>query len=170
LFVGGFDHQPNLDAVKFFCKVVLPLIHHDLPEVEFRIVGSNMPAEIWQLASSRIVPIGYREDLTDELINARVFIAPLRYGAGMKGKVGQSMAYGLPVVGTSIAAEGFGATTNEHLLIADDPSEFADHVVRVYNDRELWTSISERSHKFMRDNYSPESLQPAIANLFAAPR
>jgi len=89
----------------------------------------------------------------------------LRYGAGMKGKIGQSMSHGLPVVTTKIGAEGIGLIDNETALIADDPEVFANSVIRLYTDEELWNKVSVRSIEHIEMNYSKEVVGKKVADL-----
>ncbi|MFN5117358.1 MAG: glycosyltransferase [Cyanobacteriota bacterium] len=166
LFIGGFDHQPNKDAMIFFCSDIFPRIIDQLGPINLTIAGSNMPEEIFALRSDCVQPIGYVEDLDPILSKARIFVAPLRYGAGMKGKVGLSMAHGLPVVGTQIAAEGFGFTNGREMEIADDPRQFADYTVKLYRDRDQWKSLANEGKRFIDANYSPNTIKSRLANLF----
>ena len=124
--------------MSYFVKEILPLIRQDIPGVVFYMVGSHITETVQALASQDVVAVGYVPDLTPYLDGCRVFVAPLRYGAGMKGKIGQSMGFGLPVVTTSIGAEGMGLIDGEHILIADSPAAFARAVVRLYTDDLLW--------------------------------
>jgi glycosyltransferase involved in cell wall biosynthesis len=148
LFVGGFWHAPNEDAMHYFVRDILPLIHGALPGEAMTIIGSHMPASVSSLASPLVHCVGYVEDLAPHLRHAKVFVAPLRYGAGMKGKVGQSLAAGLPVVTTRIGAEGLDLSHRDHAMIADSPDDFARAVVEVCSDPTLWEhlSISGASH------------------------
>jgi len=166
LFIGGFDHQPNKDAMIYFCKEIMPKIAASLEDIFISIVGSNMPDEISALEGKHVRAVGYVEDLEPVLAKARIFVAPLRYGAGMKGKVGLSMAHGLPVVGTSIAAEGFGLVDGKEMLITDNPSQLAEYTIKLYRDQELWTRLSSQGKIFIKDNYSPAVIGSRIANLF----
>ena len=120
MFLGGYRHPPNVDAVEFFVSEVWPLLLDDLPETaRFMIVGANPPDRIRSLASDRIIVTGHVADLGEYFDGARVLVAPLRFGAGVKGKVIQSMAYGLPTVMSSIAAEGIMLTSGEQAFIAE---------------------------------------------------
>jgi len=166
LFIGGFDHQPNKDAMIFFCSEIFPRIIDKLGDINLTIAGSNMPEEIFALRSDCVQPIGYMEDLDPILAKARIFVAPLRYGAGMKGKVGLSMAHGLPVVGTQIAAEGFGFTNGKEMLIIDTPQKFADYTIKLYRDRAQWISLSNEGKLFIDANYSPTTIKSRLSNLF----
>jgi glycosyltransferase involved in cell wall biosynthesis len=150
----------------FFCKEIMPKIAETLGDIIMTIVGSNMPDEIFSLESKHVKPVGYVENLDPVLAEARIFVAPLRYGAGMKGKVGLSMSHGIPVVGTSIAAEGFGLVDGREMLITDNPNQLAEYTINLYRNQELWTKLSTQSKIFIRDNYSPAVIKDRIANLF----
>jgi len=129
LFIGGFRHAPNVDAVLWFVDQVFPLIRSEIPNVVFRIVGSHPPKEITELSKlDGINVVGFVKCTASELDNATVSIAPLRYGAGMKGKVTEALSCGMPVVTTSFGAQGLGATNGIHMFIADDPQQFAHYV------------------------------------------
>lgn len=141
LFVGGFRHPPNVDAVAWFVAEIFPLVRAQLPDVVIRIVGSSMPPEITELGSIDGVEIlGWVSDLAPVLDRSRVSVAPLRYGAGVKGKVVEAMVNGLPVVTTSDGAEGIADAADGALLIADDAESFAAGVVRLYTEADLWES------------------------------
>jgi GT2 family glycosyltransferase len=162
LFIGNFNHKPNGDAVRYFVREVLPIIRESLPVIEFRIVGSNLPPEIAALGSEAVTVLGYVPDVSDLFQGARVMVAPLRYGAGMKGKVGQALAYGLPTVTTSIGAEGMGIMHGREALIADDAESFARAVVELYTDRALWQRVADNGYELIRSNYSPEVVREKI--------
>src|SRR4029077_19987363 len=103
LFIGGFQHRPNIDAVLFFVQEIYPLVRDRLPDTKFYIIGDKAPPEIVALASDRIIVAGLQRNGGAFFGHARLSIAPLRFGAGIKGKINQSMAFGVPVVATSIA-------------------------------------------------------------------
>jgi hypothetical protein len=142
LFVGGFQHPPNVDAVLHFAKNILPLIHRRLPEVRLHVVGSNPPASIRELESDAIVIEGFVPDLRPLFDHVRVAIAPLRFGAGVKGKVATAMAHGVPSVATRIAAEGMHLVPDRDILVADLAEEFADAVCAVYSEPARWNGLS----------------------------
>ncbi len=167
MFLGGFNHPPNVDSVLYLVQDIFPLIAATLPDVCLYIVGSNPPREVLSLASSNIKVTGLVPELTPYFESSRVFIAPLRYGAGVKGKIVQSMAHGLPVVTTSIGAEGMNLVNGQTALIADTPQEFAAQVIRVYNDEELWYGLSINSIKYVQANYSREVAKNTIQRIIA---
>ncbi len=156
MFLGGFDHLPNMDAVKYFVKEILPIIKKEIPSIKFYIVGSNPPREIEKLSSEHVIVTGYVKDLTPYFENCRIFVAPLRYGAGVKGKIGESMAHGLPVVTTSIGSEGMNLTHEENVFVSDRPDEFAKYVLTMYKDEVIWNKISKNSIDQIRKMLSYE--------------
>ena len=142
MFVGGFQHPPNVDAVEFFLDEILPLIHGRLPALEIHIVGSNLPERLRQRGSARIHMHGFVPDLTPLYERVRLTVAPLRYGAGVKGKVNQSMAHGVPVVATSPAVEGMHLIHGSDVLVADSAHDFADAIVQLHENEDLWQRIA----------------------------
>lgn len=154
LFVGGFQHKPNEDAVIHLATTLMPMLRAVLPGVHLRVVGAGALESVHHLAAPDIEVIGWVPDLTALYASSRVFVAPLRYGAGMKGKIGESMAHGLPVVTSPIGAEGFGLTNGEHLLVADNPAGFVEQVRRVYTEDLLWHALSRQGRSFIESNFS----------------
>jgi len=165
LFIGGFYHQPNVDAVHYFVEEIFPRVRSRLPGIEFVILGSNMPPSVLGLAAPGVRPVGYVEDPAPYFHAARVFVAPLRYGAGMKGKVGQAMSAGLPSVATPIAAEGMDLEHERHVLVAGAPGEFADAVIRLCGDDVLWHHLSEQGRQHIEQRFSPAAVRAQLQSL-----
>ena len=154
LFVGGFEHRPNVDAMLSFVRDIWPLIKKNLPELTFYILGSKPPKEILDLAGDDVIVTGYVSDLSTYFHDCRLSVAPLRYGAGLKGKVATSLSYGLPCVASSSAVEGSGLKPGEEIIVANTPDEFAKAVVGLYLNEALWNDLSERGLDFMNLNFS----------------
>jgi glycosyltransferase involved in cell wall biosynthesis len=165
VFVGGFRHPPNCDAVRYFVREVWPILRERGYTDRFVIVGSNMPMEIESLRNDQIIAKGYVEDLSEVFSTARISVAPLRFGAGQKGKVAASLGYGVPCVTTPIGVEGSGLLNRLNVLVGDTPHELASHILRVYNDSELWTAISQNGLQFFLENYSLEAIGAKFENL-----
>ena len=153
VFVGSFAHPPNVDAVIFFVREVMPLIREELNGVEFHIVGSNPTPEILDLAAVDVVIDGYIEDLSAFYKQFKISVAPLRFGAGIKGKVAGALAEGLPVVATSCAIEGMGFAVGENILLGNTPQEIAAAIKTLYLDNFLWSRISESGVKFASETW-----------------
>lgn len=166
LFVGGFAHPPNVDAVVYFCHEVLPLIRKLLPSVPVWIVGDSPPDEVLALKALAGVEVtGYVHDLGPYLRKAWISIAPLRYGAGMKGKIGEAMAAGLPVVTTTIGAEGMQLQNRVTALIADSAEEFANAVSELSEDIALHAAIARNALEHVHRNYAPSLMEDRLARL-----
>jgi len=166
IFVGNFNHPPNTDAVLYFVKEIWPEVRKKLPKVRLLVVGNNPPRPIKALSSSYIEVTGYVPDIKPFLKTSRISVAPLRYGAGMKGKIGEALSFGLPVVTTSMGAEGMGLVHGKHALIADDPREFAEAVCTLYQDRNLWERLSKEGRVYIRSNFSPETIRAILDTVF----
>ncbi len=142
LFVANFCHPPNKDGVLWFVKECLPLIPE---EIKLHICGSQIPPEVERLASEQIIIHGHVPDLTEFFESSLLSVAPLRFGAGVKGKINQSMSYGLPVATTSVGAEGMHLVHRKNAMIADTAEEFAKSILELYHDELLWNQLSQAS-------------------------
>ncbi|MBK8212039.1 MAG: glycosyltransferase [Rhodospirillales bacterium] len=156
LSLGGFGHPPNEDAVRYFVSEIMPIVRRLLPGVPFHVYGSKLPDELRELAAPDVIIEGFAPDLRAVFDRHRVTIAPLRYGAGFKGKVATSLAHGVPVVASPIAAEGTGLQDNQQLLVASEPIAFARALQRLYTDRKVWERLSGGGQAYLRVNYSFE--------------
>ncbi|KRG71471.1 glycosyltransferase [Pseudoxanthomonas dokdonensis] len=169
LFVGGFRHPPNADAVRWFVSEILPRARQLLPALQFHCIGSDPGADILALAGQPGVHIhGYVEDLQPYLDGCRLALAPLRYGAGVKGKINLSMAHGQPVVATTCAVEGMHLVDGHDVLVADDAQAFADAIVRLYGDEDLWQALSRNGIENVRQHFSLDSARAAVRAVFFA--
>jgi GT2 family glycosyltransferase/glycosyltransferase involved in cell wall biosynthesis len=166
LFIGGFQHTPNTDAVLFFLKKIYPIVKARLGEAKFYIIGDKPPPEVVALAGENIVITGLQRDVRPFFESVRLSIAPLRFGAGVKGKINQSMGWGVPVVATSVAVEGMELTFGEDVLVADEPEEFARALVTLYESPELWNRLSQNGIAKTRSLYSTEVARERLERLF----
>jgi GT2 family glycosyltransferase/SAM-dependent methyltransferase/glycosyltransferase involved in cell wall biosynthesis len=164
-FIGGYQHPPNVDGAMYFATQVLPLVRQQLPDVRFHVVGSNPPAELRALQDDTTTITGFVQDLGPLLDRIRLSVAPLRYGAGIKGKIGTSLSHGLPCVATPLAAEGMPLVDGREILVATTPEEFAAAVVRAYTDEALWTRLSENGLAFVRAQYSFDGAEALFTGL-----
>ena len=153
MFIGAYGHLPNVDGVLWFMSEVWPILQSRQFPHHFIIAGSNVPNDIAALASDKIEIRSDVEDLASLFASCRLSIAPLRYGAGIKGKIVTSLSYGVPVVATPIAAEGSGLRHEETILIADTPNAIADQIMRLYNDDPLWQRLSTNGYQAFQDNF-----------------
>jgi O-antigen biosynthesis protein len=167
LFIGSFQHRPNVDAVLFFTKQIFPLVTVRLCDAKFYIIGDDAPPEIVALASDKIVVTGLQRDVRPFFDSVKVSVAPLRFGAGVKGKINQSMAFGVPVVATSLAVDGTELRDREDILVADDPRDFSEALIEVYESEELWNRLSENGIRKTRELYSVEAAREKLKFVFS---
>lgn len=167
LFVGSYSHHPNRDAAHWLVEEILPLVRERVPSVPLYLVGSYPTDDVMALAGDGVTVLGWVKDLEEIYQRSRIFAAPLRYGAGMKGKVGESLAHGLPVVTTTVGAEGIGLRHRHDVLIADDAESFANAMVDAYVNRELWLKLSLNGRETISRNYSPASVRHRLGAILA---
>jgi len=163
LFLGGFQHPPNVDSLKYLINDLFPKIRKKLPDVKLYVIGSNPTQEITEMCSEveGIIFLGYVKVIDSYLKKCRLLLAPLRFGAGVKGKITQSLAYGLVVITTPIGSEGI-SNKNDKLLISNSDNEFVENTISVYNNKELWTTLSLNSIKYSENNFSPEYIYDTL--------
>ena len=162
VFIGNYLHRPNVDAVHYFMREVYPAVRKTLPGVRLFIVGDNAPPEFAEYASDEVTVTGYLGDVGPLFESCRIFIAPLRFGSGIKGKIGQALSYGLPVVTTSVGAEGMSLENRREALIANEANEFAAGVIDIYNDGALWQQLSDNGYRHVARHFAPEVVEEKI--------
>jgi GT2 family glycosyltransferase len=167
LFVGGFEHPPNTDAVRYLVREVMPHVWQRRPNLTVTIVGGSAPPEVLELESSRVDIRGWVANLDPILSSSRTMVVPVRYGAGVKGKITQGMAAGLPIVTTSVGAEGLGGSDGENMLIGDDAESLAERILRIADDDELWHALSSRGRELVASKCSPQVLDERLRELLA---
>lgn len=147
LFIGGYNHLPNIDAVKFLHDSIMPLVWTKNENIKLFILGPDFPEDLKQkYHSDKFQILGYQKSVDYWFENARIFVAPLRYGAGVKGKIGQALEFRLPVITTGIGAEGMSLEDKKTALISDEnPQNFADKILELYTDGNLWQTLHKNS-------------------------
>jgi len=167
MFVGGFNHKPNVDGVKWFIEYVWPLISKQIPDVKFYIVGSNAPPEIRALSSDEIVIKGFISDseLSELYQSCRICIVPLRFGAGVKGKTIEAMYNKIPIVSTAIGIEGL-SNIKDCITAYDDPQEFADEVIRLYSNEVMMKKCITQNFNYVKNNFSTDQAKELFKVIF----
>ena len=162
IFIGSFNHPPNIDAMQFYARDVLPRLRVALPGVTTAVIGADPPAVLTDLSATDLVFLGHVSDLDSCFDRCRLSVAPLRYGAGVKGKINTSMAYGVPVVATPVAVEGMNLCSGADVLVAESAEDFAAAIVRLYNDVELWEKLSHGGQLNIERYFAPQVVQAAL--------
>ena len=162
IFIGSYKWEPNVDAMIYFCSEVVPLLQKEVSNFRLRIVGSSPTAQIKALQGPNVDVVGYVESTTPYLLSSDISIAPLRYGGGIKGKIGEAMAHGLPVVTTDTGAEGFGLIDGHDAMIANSPHEFVQGIVELWRDPEKFERVRSNGRQLMSRRLSVEAVWPML--------
>ena len=165
VFVGGFQHPPNVDAVHWFVAEVMPRLRATGPSPHLHIIGSKVPPGVLELGAADITVHGFVADIAPYMDSCRLSIAPLRYGAGVKGKVNMAMSYGLPVVATSIAVEGMHVRAGIDVMVADTPAAFAAAIGHAYDDADLWQTLSLNGLANVSEHFSFDAARAALLRI-----
>ena len=169
VFIGS-AHPPNMDGLRYFHDEILPLLPRDFKLTiigeALRDVMSRLPEYRDLLRCPQFCFAGFVPDLGDVLDTARLTVAPLRYGAGTKGKVASSMSYGVPCVSSGFGVEGTGMIHGKNILLADTPGEFAEAIRALCTDDALWKKISDGGLAFLKEEYDPARVEARMDALF----
>ena len=161
LFIGNYWHTPNVDAVKWLIQEIMPIVWKKAPNIHVTLLGADPKDGVKELENERVTVPGFIHDVSAFFNDHKVFVCPLRYGAGMKGKIGQSLEYGLPIVTTPIGTEGMDLKENENVLSAETHEEFAEKILLLYNDKELWQTLHNNSARAIQQ-YLPSAVAENI--------
>ena len=168
LYIGGLHWPPNADAAAYFVDEIWPLVRRDIPSATFTVVGRDdapIAARLKRVPGVRLT--GYVDDITPYCARARAVVVPLRSGGGMRVKILETFARGLPVVATTIGAEGIDAVPGVHILTADDPTAFAREAVRVLRDDRLAATLAGAARQLAEARYDREVVGAALRRLLA---
>lgn len=166
LFVGNFRHPPNADGLQWFLETVWPAVHSKKPDIRLNIVGSAAPENLPGLSKDMNVVFHGRVDDIERIIDAsRINIAPLRYGAGAKGKISQALASGLPTIATTIAADGMYLHDQKSVLLADNAEAFSDAILGLHEDEVRWSLLSENGYLIAEEFFSEQAVSKEIRAL-----
>jgi len=164
LFVGGFAHEPNVDAVVWFVQEILPKVLCCIPDVVLQVIGSNPPDKIKNLASDHVVVRGFvsEEELEKAYLETRMVVVPLRFGAGMKGKVIEALYYQIPVMTTNVGAQGL-LKHQEVMRVEDEVNAFANELIQIYNDTGTLNQMSQSMPEYIEKYFSLEAAQKILS-------
>lgn len=166
-FLGGYRHPPNRRAVEYFVESIMPEVRKLRPGIAFHIYGSSVPPEFARFAAEDVVIEGFVESVDQALDRSRVFVAPLTSGAGIKGKVLEALASGIPSVLSPIAAEGIGIRDGLEALIATTPQAWAEAIVELYDDPQRWAEVSAAGRRYVEETHSFARGRETLRRAFA---
>lgn len=165
-FVGNFGNKHNVDAAAYFVEKIFDHVLNENPDTEFHIIGfkSNLIASQFDKPNVRI--IGPVDDIERILNRYRLFVCPMTYGTGMKGKISMAAAVGLPIVTTHIGSEGFPVKDGRECFIADDPIEFAKKCNLCLADNVIWKQFSKKLKEMIQENFSSAAVARKMRKIF----
>ncbi|MGK0252896.1 MAG: glycosyltransferase involved in cell wall biosynthesis [Mariniflexile sp.] len=173
--IGNFLHEPNYNAVLYLKETIWPLIRKQLPKAELHVYGAYVSQKVNQLHNKKegFLIKGFAEDVNEVMQKAKICLAPIRFGAGLKGKLVDAMQNGTPCITTTVGAEGMFGSFDVNGFIEDSPKEFANKAVQLYQDEKLWTEkqkngfqiVNQRFDKALREQKFITNLEETIKQL-----
>ena len=168
LFVGGFEHPPNVDAAQYLVHELLPLIRHRIGQVELTLAGSKPTSVLTELRVEGVTVTGWIPDLRPVYDRARLSVAPMRVGAGVKGKIGEALSFGLPTVTTTLGIEGMHVLPGRDILVGDTAEAFADCVAEAYLSQPAWEGLRTNGARAIEDQFGRKATDGRIDELVEA--
>jgi sugar transferase (PEP-CTERM/EpsH1 system associated) len=166
IFTGVMDYKPNIDSVLWFAEYVWPRITNNHPESRFIIAGMNPVSSVLALAKDKRIEVtGFVDDILPYYHQSDFFIAPLRIARGVQNKILQAFSCGIPVIATSMGAEGIEYTNGENILIADTPDDFLDNIERLVSNKNLYNSLKVNAQKLIKDHYTWDAKLAPLADM-----
>jgi polysaccharide biosynthesis protein PslH len=171
VFTGTLDYRPNIDAVRWFAEMVLPLVRAQQPEASFVVVGRNPAPAVQALHNGTSIEVlGEVPDVRPYIASAAAYLVPMRIGGGVRLKLLEALAMEAPIVSTGLGAEGVeGLRDGEHLLLADSPQPFAEAVVRLFNDRQLAHQLGRAGRTLVQASYDWQAIVPRLMEVYGKP-
>jgi glycosyltransferase involved in cell wall biosynthesis len=167
VFIGGHGHPPNADAIQWIAEALLPPLLAAMPDMQVHVLGDLPDSVRTALQRPGLELHGRVQDLAPWLDRCLASLAPLRFGAGVKGKINMAMSYGLPVVATSVAVEGMRLRDNRDVLIANQPVEMVEAIRRLRMDENLWISLSDAGLENVRQHFSPAAARDTLRRIMS---
>jgi glycosyltransferase involved in cell wall biosynthesis len=171
LIVSTLFYPPNADGVRWFIREVYPLVSRQAPQTKLSIVGPRPPQDIVQFGARHpqvVTVAGYVADLRPYLERCAVMVVPVRAASGMRVRILEALAQGIPVVTTSMGAEGIDVTSGRHLLVADEPAEFAQAVVRLLGDHSMACRLALQGRQLIEQQYDWRVVLPRLEAAYGA--
>jgi polysaccharide biosynthesis protein PslH len=165
LFVGFFKHIPNVEGILYFSDQVYSLVKQQVPQVKLYVVGSNPPEQVRDLAKDPgIIVTGFVDDLREYYAKSTLFVVPILRGAGTRVKIFEAMAAGIPIVSTTLGAEGIAVADGRDILLGDDPQTFAKHIVELLNNPQLQERLTEEARELVVSKYEWANIAMRLAD------
>jgi len=168
IFTGNMAYPPNVDSVIYLVNYIMPLVWRENPNIKLVIAGAEPDRKVLKLKSDKITVTGWVEDISIYYAASKVFIAPMQIGTGLQNKLLEAMAMKLPCITSTLANNALGATHQNNILIGNAPEEYAQHILSLLNDDELYQKIANNGNQFVRENYTWEGSTSILEKLITS--
>ncbi|PKL89216.1 MAG: hypothetical protein CVV23_06090 [Ignavibacteriae bacterium HGW-Ignavibacteriae-2] len=158
VFAGNMSYPPNIDAVEFIVKKVLPILKLSSSDIKFYIVGASPARRVKKLANENVIVTGWVNDIRDYYARSKVFVAPMQIGTGLQNKILEAMSMSLPCIVSSLAQGGIQAENNKNIFVADDPVKISELIILLLSNEKLRNSVGENAREFIVNNYDWEKI------------
>lgn len=168
IFTGNMAYPPNIDSVIYLVNHVMPLVWKQNPDIHLMIVGAQPDQKVINLKSKKVTVTGWVENISTYYAASKVFIAPMQIGTGLQNKLLEAMAMKLPCITSTLANNALGATHQNNILIGNNPTEYAQHILALLNNNQLYNQIADNGHQFVTENYTWEGSTSILENLISS--
>ncbi|MDQ6658178.1 MAG: glycosyltransferase [Actinomycetota bacterium] len=167
ILVGNYAHLPNVDAAEWFAAKVFPLVRQAVPDAVFTLVGANVSEAVANLLAPGVRVVGWQPDIASVYRTARVAVVPLRFGAGVKGKVAEAIEHGVPLVGTRVGLEGVDLEVGRDVALHDDAEDFAAAVVTLLTDDDAWRRMAGSGQAALDRQFSAKTARRELESMLS---
>ena len=168
IFTGNMAYPPNVDSVIYLANNIMPLVWEKQPNIKLVIVGAKPAPKVQKLKSKNIIVTGWVEDISEYYAKSKVFVAPMQIGTGLQNKLLEAMAMQLPCITSNLANNALNAEPNKSVLIGENPKDYANHIVQLLENKELYSSIAQNGYKFVKENYTWEGSTAILERLITS--
>ncbi|MCB9173742.1 MAG: glycosyltransferase [Flavobacteriales bacterium] len=168
IFTGNMSYPPNITSAIYIVKEIMPLIWNQNPTINIAIVGSNPDSKITALKSDKVIVTGWVDDISSYYSESKIFIAPMQIGTGLQNKLLEAMAMKLPCITSNLANNALGAEHNKNILIGNSSEEYANHVLSLLENKELYITISENGHQYVKQHFTWEGTTQILEQLITS--
>ena len=154
IFTGNMAYPPNVDSAVYLANEIMPLVWQQKPNIKLVIVGAKPDAKVKKLSSDKIVVTGWVDDISEYYAKSKVFIAPMQIGTGLQNKLLEAMAMNLPCITSNLANNALNAEHNKSVLIGENPNDYANHIVQLLDNKDLYQKIANNGFQFVKQNYT----------------
>lgn len=154
IFTGNMAYPPNVDSAVYLANEIMPLVWKQKPEIKLVIVGAKPTPKVLKLKSSKIIVTGWVDDMSVYYAKSKVFVAPMQIGTGLQNKLLEAMAMQIPCITSTLANNALNAEPNKSVLIGENPNDYANHIVQLLENKDLYQKIANNGFQFVKQNYT----------------